>query len=162
VPWKFAFEMQRRGWYLRQDIVWSKPNPMPENVFDRCTKSHEFIFLFSKSKKYYFDLTAIKTQSSDGSLANPRSVWTVPVSRFSGAHFATYPPELIEPCILAGCTPGGTVLDPFAGSGTTAGVAIANNRHAVMIEANADYVDLINRRVDEIAGLKANPLFEFE
>ena len=162
VPWKFAFEMQRRGWYLRQDIVWSKPNPMPENVFDRCTKSHEFIFLFSKSHKYYFDLTAIKTQSSDGSLANPRSVWTVPVSRFSGAHFATYPPELIEPCILAGCPPGGTVLDPFAGSGTTAGVAIANNRRAVMIEANAEYVDLINRRVDEIAGLKNNPLFEFE
>jgi len=162
VPWKFAFEMQRRGWYLRQDIVWSKPNPMPENVFDRCTKSHEFIFLFSKSKKYYFDLTAIKTQSSDGSLANPRSVWTVPVSRFSGAHFATYPPELIEPCILAGCPPGGTVLDPFAGSGTTAGVAIANNRRAVLIEANANYVDLINRRVDEIAGLKANPLFTFE
>ena len=162
VPWKFAFEMQRRGWYLRQDIVWSKPNPMPENVFDRCTKSHEFIFLFSKSHKYYFDLAAIKTQSSDGALANPRSVWTVPVSRFSGAHFATYPPELIEPCILAGCPPGGTVLDPFAGSGTTAGVTIANNRHAVMIEANADYVDLINRRVDEIAGLKANPLFEFE
>ena len=162
VPWKFAFEMQRRGWYLRQDIVWSKPNPMPENVFDRCTKSHEFIFLFSKSKKYYFDLTAIKTQSSDGSLANPRSVWTVPVSRFSGAHFATYPPELIEPCILAGCPEGGTVLDPFAGSGTTAGVAIANNRRAVLIEANANYVDLINRRVDEIAGLKANPLFTFE
>jgi len=162
VPWRFAFEMQRRGWYLRQDIVWSKPNPMPENVFDRCTKSHEFIFLFSKSKKYYFDLTAIKTQSSDGSLANPRSVWTVPVSRFAGAHFATYPPELIEPCILAGCPEGGTVLDPFAGSGTTAGVAIANNRRAVMIEANADYVDLINQRVDEIAGLKANPLFTFE
>jgi len=162
VPWKFAFEMQRRGWYLRQDIVWSKPNPMPENVFDRCTKSHEFIFLFSKSKKYYFDLTAIKTQSSDGSLANPRSVWTVPVSRFAGAHFATYPPELIEPCILAGCPEGGTVLDPFAGSGTTAGVAIANNRRAVLIEANANYVDLINRRVDEIAGLKANPLFTFE
>jgi len=162
VPWRFAFEMQQRGWYLRQDIVWSKPNPMPENVFDRCTKSHEFIFLFSKSKKYYFDLGAIKTQSPDGSLANPRSVWTVPVSRFSGAHFATYPPELIEPCVLAGCPEGGTVLDPFAGSGTTAGVAIANNRRAVMIEANADYVDLIHQRVDEIAGLKANPLFTFE
>ena len=162
VPWRFAFEMQRRGWYLRQDIVWSKPNPMPENVFDRCTKSHEFIFLFSKSKKYYFDLNAIKTQSSDGSLANPRSVWTVPVSRFRGAHFATYPPELIEPCVLAGCPEGGTVLDPFAGSGTTAGVAIANNRRSVLIEANADYVDLINQRVDEIAGLKNNPLFDFE
>ena len=162
VPWRFAFEMQRRGWYLRQDIVWSKPNPMPENVFDRCTKSHEFIFLFSKSKKYYFDLNAIKTQSSDGSLANPRSVWTVPVSRFAGAHFATYPPELIEPCVLAGCPEGGTVLDPFAGSGTTAGVAIANNRRAVMIEANADYADLIDQRVNEIAGLKNNPLFIFE
>jgi site-specific DNA-methyltransferase (adenine-specific) len=86
----------------------------------------------------------------------------VPVSRFAGAHFATYPPELIEPCVLAGCPEGGTVLDPFAGSGTTAGVAIANNRHAVMIEANADYVDLINKRVDEIAGLKNNPLFTFE
>ena len=162
VPWRFAFEMQRRGWYLRQDIVWSKPNPMPENVFDRCTKSHEFIFLFSKSKKYYFDLNAIKTESKscDGTRVNPRSVWTVPVSRFKGAHFATYPPELIEPCVLAGCPTGGTVLDPFAGSGTTAGVAIKNDRNAVLIEANADYVDLINQRVDEIAGLKNNPLFE--
>ena len=161
VPWRFAFEMQRRGWYLRQDIVWNKPNPMPENVFDRCTKSHEFIFLFSKSKKYYFDLNAIKTasKSGDGTRVNPRSVWTVPVSRFKGAHFATYPPELIEPCVLAGCPPGGTVLDPFAGSGTTAGVAIKHDRRAVLIEANADYVAIIHDRVNEIAGLKNNPLF---
>ena len=162
VPWHFAFEMQRRGWYLRQDIVWSKPNPMPENVFDRCTKSHEFVFLFSKSKKYYFDLASIKTESKsgDGTRVNPRSVWTVPVSRFKGAHFATYPPELIEPCIIAGCPEGGTVLDPFAGSGTTAGVAIKNDRKSILIEANPDYVDIINTRVDEIAGLKNNPLFE--
>src|SRR6056300_349606 len=150
VPWKFAFEMQRRGWYLRQDIVWSKPNPMPENVFDRCTKSHEFIFLFSKSKKYYFDLTAIKTQSSDGSLANPRSVWTVPVSRFSGAHFATYPPELIEPCILAGCPEGGTVLDPFAGSGTTAGVAYLHDRNSILCELNPEYAEMVESRIEGI------------
>ena len=161
VPWKVAFELQRRGWYLRQDIVWSKPNPMPENVFDRCTKSHEFIFLLSKSKKYYFDLQSIKVETTDGGgKKNPRSVWSVPVTRYKGAHFATYPPELIEPCIIAGCPPGGTVLDPFGGSGTTAGVAIKNDRQCILMEANPEYTSLIDQRITEIAGLKVNPLFD--
>ena len=161
VPWKVAFELQRRGWYLRQDIVWSKPNPMPENVFDRCTKSHEFIFLLSKSKKYYFDLQSIKVETADGGgKKNPRSVWSVPVTRYKGAHFATYPPELIEPCIIAGCPPGGTVLDPFGGSGTTAGVAIKNDRQCILMEANPEYTTLIDKRITEIAGLKVNPLFD--
>ena len=161
VPWKVAFELQRRGWYLRQDIVWSKPNPMPENVFDRCTKSHEFIFLLSKSKKYYFDLQSIKVETADGGgKKNPRSVWSVPVTRYKGAHFATYPPELIEPCIIAGCPPGGTVLDPFGGSGTTAGVAIKNDRQCILMEANPEYTSLIDQRITEIAGLKVNPLFD--
>ena len=161
VPWKVAFELQRRGWYLRQDIVWSKPNPMPENVFDRCTKSHEFIFLLSKSKKYYFDLQSIKVETADGGgKKNPRSVWSVPVTRYKGAHFATYPPELIEPCIIAGCPPGGTVLDPFGGSGTTAGVAIKNDRQCILMEANPEYTTLIDQRITEIAGLKVNPLFD--
>lgn len=164
VPWKVAFELQRRGWYLRQDIVWSKPNPMPENVFDRCTKSHEFIFLLSKSKKYYFDLQSIKVETADGGgKKNPRSVWSVPVTRYKGAHFATYPPELIEPCIIAGCPPGGTVLDPFGGSGTTAGVAIKNDRQCILMEANPDYATLISKRVTEIAGLNnRNTLFEYD
>lgn len=164
VPWKVAFELQRRGWYLRQDIVWSKPNPMPENVFDRCTKSHEFIFLLSKSKKYYFDLQSIKVETADGGgKKNPRSVWSVPVTRYKGAHFATYPPELIEPCIIAGCPPGGTVLDPFGGSGTTAGVAIKNDRKCILMEANPEYTTLIDKRVTEIAGLNnKNTLFDYD
>ena len=164
VPWKVAFELQRRGWYLRQDIVWSKPNPMPENVFDRCTKSHEFIFLLSKSKKYYFDLQSIKVETADGGgKKNPRSVWSVPVTRYKGAHFATYPPELIEPCIIAGCPPGGTVLDPFGGSGTTAGVAIKNDRQCILMEANPEYTTLIDKRVTEIAGLNnRSTLFEYD
>ena len=134
---------------------------MPENVFDRCTKSHEFIFLLSKSKKYYFDLQSIKVETADGgSKKNPRSVWNVPVTRYKGAHFATYPPELIEPCIIAGCPPGGTVLDPFGGSGTTAGVAIKNDRQCILMEANPEYTTLIDKRITEIAGLKVNPLFD--
>jgi len=178
IPWMVAFALRADGWYLRQDIIWSKPNPMPESVRDRCTKSHEYIFLLSKSKKYYYDHEAIKVpvkqdwgtrdrtngkyhnagtglQPHSGlqksyEKANRRSVWTVPPKAFKGAHFATYPPELIEPCILAGCPEGGTVLDPFGGSGTTAGVAYLHDRNSILCELNPDYAELVERRIEGI------------
>lgn len=173
------------GYYLRQDVIWSKPNPMPESVRDRCTKAHEYVFLLSKGPRYYFDSEAIKEPVAESSVArlsqptlaqqvgstrvpgktngnmkavgngetrNRRSVWTVTTKPFKGAHFATFPPDLIEPCILAGCPPGGTVLDPFGGSGTTAGVAIKHGRNAILCELNPEYAALVNARVDSIAG----------
>ena len=181
IPWRVAFALQADGWYLRQDIIWSKPNPMPESVRDRCTKAHEYVFLLSKGPRYYFDSDAIKepgvipagTKGAKGSAAraaqrgvnsrppeykvydgmrNRRSVWTVTTKPFKGAHFATFPPDLIEPCILAGCPPGGTVLDPFGGSGTTAGVALKHGRNAILCELNPDYAALVKARVDSIAG----------
>jgi DNA modification methylase len=181
IPWRVAFALQADGWYLRQDIIWHKPNPMPESVTDRCTKAHEYIFLLSKSPRYYFDNEAIKepgvipagTKAAKGSAEraaqagvnsrppeykvydgtrNRRSVWTVTTKPYKGAHFATFPPDLIEPCILAGCPVGGTVLDPFGGSGTTAGVAIKHGRSAVLCELNPDYAALIHDRVSSIAG----------
>ena len=161
VPWRVALALQNDNWHLRQDIIWSKPNVMPEPVRDRCTKAHEYIFLLSKSPRYYFDSDAIKEPVSDASLKraesgwksdrpstksngginvekmgkrfvnpdgrNKRSVWTVPPKSFSDAHFAVYPPELIEPCILAGCPEGGTVLDPFGGVALQALSPIASN-----------------------------------
>ncbi len=173
IPWRVAFALQSDGWYLRQDIIWHKPNPMPESVRDRCTKAHEYIFLLSKNKKYYFDNDAIKEDakfpdgpSSPKSIkavdgvysanlqkigANPkrnkRSVWTVTTKPYKEAHFATFPMDLIEPCVLAGCPQGGTVLDPFGGSGTTAQVANALNRDAILCELNSDYVNLIKKRL---------------
>lgn len=255
IPWRVAFALQSDGWYLRQDIIWHKPNPMPESVTDRCTKSHEYIFLLSKSAKYYYDNEAIKEDAQnwgtrdrsagkytsgdvpisggahkglqgkddeDNPTRNKRSVWTVTTKPYSGAHFATFPPDLVEPCILAGCperccsmcgtpyerlteqtktfesgsgksgnpingkqdlsssetnsTPdirmgptiktvtlgfqpacyceagviGGTVLDPFGGSGTTAGVALANGRNAILCELNPAYKPLIVKRVAEL------------
>lgn len=192
IPWRVAFALQEDGWYLRQDIIWHKPNPMPESVKDRCTKSHEYIFLLSKSNKYYYDYEAIREPAAyDGrkdeklkgspkyadsdymmngnpnSLArvnrdrwikdddgnrvrNKRSVWTVTTRSYKGAHFATFPPDLIEPCVLAGCPEGGVVLDPFGGSGTTAGVAIKHNRKAVLCELNENYANLIPDRVKSI------------
>jgi site-specific DNA-methyltransferase (adenine-specific) len=185
IPWRVAFALQADGWYLRQDIIWHKPNPMPESVTDRCTKSHEYIFMLSKSPKYYYDHEAVKepavsthssgngfkrdaresyknadgssrgneSQWSDvGGKRNRRSVWTVPTKPYKGAHFATFPPALIEPCILAGCPEGGTVLDPFGGSGTTAGVAVSNGRNAVICELNPEYVELIAERVAAVSG----------
>lgn len=180
VPWRVAFALQEDGWVLRQDIIWHKPNPMPESVRDRCTKAHEYVFLFSKSQKYFYDAEAIKTPvkqdwgtrnraagkyHNEGSglaphsgleksyqTANKRSVWSVTSKPFKGAHFATFPPELIEPCILAGCPDGGTVLDPFGGSGTTAGVAVKHGRNAILCELNQDYADLIPARVASIVG----------
>ena len=176
--------MQDDGWILRQDIIWNKPNPMPESVKDRCTKAHEYIFLFSKSKKYYFDNEAIKedsvTVNSKGERGKPnsaknvgksvegidgfdvrggfkdmgayekrnkRSVWTVATKPFAEAHFATFPPDLIEPCVLAGCPEGGTVLDPFGGSGTTAEVSNAHARDTVLCELSDDYIKIAVKRL---------------
>ena len=181
IPWRVAFALQADGWYLRQDIIWSKPNPMPESVRDRCTKAHEYVFLLSKSPRYYFDSEAIKEPAlqpkgmpqqvaqhkqralganKGGTLGtnqgaetrNRRSVWTVTTKPFKGAHFATFPPDLIEPCILAGCPVGGTVLDPFGGSGTTAGVALKHGRNAILCELNPSYAALVPGRVRSIAG----------
>ena len=183
IPWRVAFALQSDGWYLRQDIIWHKPNPMPESVKDRCTKAHEYVFLLSKSDRYFFDSEAIKEPSvqpdragkleRNFSTGNPvavlrqdvgrsvmrtetrnrRSVWTVPTKPYKGAHFATFPPALIEPCILAGSPKGGTVLDPFGGSGTTGAVALSLGRKAALIELNGEYVDLA---VDRLAsGIRA-------
>ena len=144
IPWMFAFAMRADGWYLRQDIIWSKPNPMPESVRDRCTKSHEYIFLFSKSQNYYFDVDAIKEPTR-----RKRSVWNVQTKPYRGAHFAVYPPELIEPCIKAGSEEGDIVLDPFMGSGTTAMVAKSLGRDYIGCELHEDYGNLIQKRVEE-------------
>lgn len=172
VPWRVAFALQADGWYLRQDIIWHKPNPMPESVRDRCTKAHEYIFLLSKSPRYYFDSEAIKEPASappkkcgpkndasrndsgrtgivrgDGETRNRRSVWTVSTKPFGEAHFATFPPALIEPCILAGSRLGDTVLDPFGGAGTTGLVAQQHGRNAVLTEINPEYAEIARRRI---------------
>jgi site-specific DNA-methyltransferase (adenine-specific) len=154
IPWQVAFALQKDGWYLRQEIIWHKPNACPESVFDRCTKSHEYIFLLSKSSKYYFDSKAISEPATshigtnnEKKLRNKRSVWSVPVARFKEAHFATFPTQLIEPCILAGCPEGGTVIDPFGGAGTTALVANRNNRNAILYEINTEYVEMAKKRL---------------
>jgi DNA modification methylase len=176
IPWMMAFALRADGWYLRQDIIWHKPNPMPESVTDRCTKSHEYIFLMSKSQKYYYDYESIKEQSTSKSegirfggnkygddddpkfatksgnvskeydKANKRSVWTVTTKPYAGAHFAVFPFKLIEPCILAGAPVGGIVLDPFMGSGTTAQVAQNLGRQYIGCELNPDYCQLQNIR----------------
>jgi len=195
IPWRVAFALQADGWYLRRDIIWHKPNPMPESVTDRCTSSHEYIFHFSKSPKYYYDADAIAEDAIYAGLTgqdasgykdaklfagkrsdkqrghsrrhagfnnrwdamskneqcsgkrNKRSVWTVATQPFKEAHFATFPPALIEPCILAGCPEGGTVLDPFGGAGTTALVADRHHRSAISIEINEKYVEMQHARI---------------
>jgi len=182
IPWMFAFAMRKDGWYLRQDIIWHKPNPMPESVKDRCTKSHEYIFLFSKNRKYFYDNESIKepvkqdwgtrdrtkgkyhnigsglqphsglTKSYDRK--NKRSVWSVTVKPYKEAHFATYPPDLIEPCIKAGSEEGDTILDPFMGAGTTAAVAKSLNRYYIGCELNEDYGNLIQKRIDDYQPIK--------
>ena len=150
IPWRVAFALQADGWWLRQDIIWSKPNPMPESVADRCTKSHEYIFLLSKKSHYYYDNEAIKEQSVSGEeKKNKRSVWTVNTKGYKGAHFAVYPKNLIRPCVLAGCPEGGTVMDPFTGSGTTAIVALENNRNFVGTELNPEYIKIAENRIKE-------------
>jgi len=142
IPWMLAFALRADGWYLRQDIIWNKPNPMPESVRDRCTKSHEYIFLLSKSQNYYFDVDAIKEPTR-----RKRSVWTVNNKPYRGAHFAVFPPDLIEPCIRAGSKEGDIVLDPFMGSGTTAMVAKSLKRYYMGCELHEEYGDLMQERV---------------
>lgn len=218
IPWMLAFALRADGWYLRQDIIWRKPNPMPESVTDRCTKSHEYLFLLSKGPKYHYDHEAVKEPAAAsslvrwaqdlehqagsnrvpgktngsmkavggsrrysfaritkdsagehgqkpqfragradvdyaGELRNRRSVWDVATRPYRGAHFATFPPGLIAPCVLAGSRPGDVVLDPFGGSGTTAGVAIAHGRRAVLCELNHKYAELVPGRVETVLQL---------
>jgi len=179
IPWRVAFALQADGWYLRQDIIWHKPNPMPESVTDRCTKAHEYIFLLSKSARYFYDAPSIEEDAKwerwgnqtenkkhigtarhlGGKTfaelpirdkKNKRSVWSVPTKSYSGAHFATFPPNLIRPCILAGCPTGGTVLDPFGGSGTTGQVAMEEGRKSILCELNPEYVHLMNQRLNSV------------
>jgi DNA modification methylase len=218
IPWTVAFALRDDGWWLRQDIIWSKPNPMPESVTDRCTKAHEYLFLLAKSERYYFDSAAIREPSITGDprrpyasegawqldgrppeqrhggkprtagnkthkyvseyegspseehrtkagllkisdvpweMRNKRSVWEIATAPFPDAHFATFPPALVEPCIKAGCPPGGVVLDPFLGSGTTALVANRLGRSAIGIELNPDYAAMAQQRLVNDAGLFA-------
>lgn len=184
IPWRVAFALQADGWYLRQEIIWHKLNPMPESVRDRCTKAHEHVFLLTKRPTYYFDAEGIKekgvipagTLGGKGSAKraaepgvnsrppeykvydgqrNKRSVWSLVSEPYPDAHFATYPPALIEPCILAGCPEGGTVLDPFGGAGTTGLVADRLQRNAVLIELNPEYAAIARRRLEGDAGLFA-------
>ena len=181
IPWRVAFALQADGWYLRQDIIWHKPNPMPESVRDRCTKAHEYIFLLSKNERYHFDTEAMQEPATNRPPGNKRptkagreyadaegehhrtasnlheigarvtrnrrSVWTVSTKPFKEAHFATFPPDLIEPCVLAGCPVGGVVLDPFGGAGTTGLVANRLGRDAILIEINAAYADMARERI---------------
>jgi len=187
IPWRVAFALQEDGWYLRSDIIWNKPNAMPEGVTDRPTRSHEYIFLLSKSRNYYYDHESIKEQAIYGTTdirgskgafgpqqkqrrlnkvkgsfngkhgknafrairdkRNKRSVWTVPTKPFKQAHFATFPPDLINPCILAGSKVGDIVLDPFFGSGTTGLVALKNNRQYLGIELNPEYIEIAKKRL---------------
>ena len=190
IPWRVAFALQDDGWYLRQDIIWHKLNPMPESVRDRCTKAHEYVFLLSKSARYHYDGAAIAEKSiyspttttqperpkgffngkwaepSDGSrndgsfrairaMRNKRSVWSLVSRPFPGAHFATFPPKLVELCLKAGCPKGGTVMDPFGGAGTTSLVADRMGLHSVMIELNPDYAEMARWRLIDEAGMFA-------
>lgn len=189
IPWRVAFALQADGWYLRSDIVWYKPNPMPESIKDRPTRSHEYIFLLAKRERYYYDADAIKEpisaameaaikrgarhdkaykhdsqtrmgkRSGNRAFADPeslrrikagrnkRDVWTVPTVPSDHCHFAVFPPDLIRPCILAGCPEGGTVLDPFIGSGTTAVVARGAGRSCIGFDINAEYLEIAKKRL---------------
>jgi site-specific DNA-methyltransferase (cytosine-N4-specific) len=160
IPWMIAFALRADGWYLRMGDVWHKPNVKPESVKDRTTREHEYVFMFAKSQLYYYNNDAIRGESKDGSAdgRNKRSVWSVPTVPYPGAHFATFPPKLIEPMVLAGCPAVGLVLDPFVGSGTTLQVAVERGRNAVGIELNPEYVGLARRR---LAGV-TSPLFAEE
>jgi len=176
IPWMLAFALRADGWYLRQDIIWHKPNPMPESVRDRCTKAHEYIFLLSKNKKYYYDNEAIKEPAKDWGTRdrskgkyhnegtglqphsgleksyptkNKRSVWSITNKPYRGSHFAVFPPDLIEPCIKAGSQEGDCILDPFMGSGTTAMVAKSLGRDYIGCELHEEYGNLIEKRIGE-------------
>lgn len=148
VAWMLAFECQKEGWYLRNDIIWNKPNCQPESVKDRLTTSHEYIFLFTKSEKYYFNQEAImeETKSGEGK-KNRRTVWNINTEPYSGAHFATFPPSLIHPCILAGSKPGDIILDPFLGSGTVCAEAHSFGRLSSGIELNLNYANMAVKRI---------------
>jgi len=143
IPWRLAFALQQAGWYLRSDIIWENPNCMPESVKDRPTRAHEYLFLLTKSPKYYYDYESIREPNR----RNRRTVWSIPTEAFTGAHFATFPPRLVEPCILAGTQPGDWVLDPFFGSGTVGVVCEQQNRNYVGIELNRKYVHLAVERI---------------
>lgn len=150
VPWRLAFALQEDGWYLRSDIIWHKPNGQPESVKDRPTRCHEYIFLFSKSERYYYDYEAIKEPATNGSeLRSRRSVWSINTEGYSGAHFAVFPPELVRLCMLGGSKIDSTVLDPFLGSGTVAEVCLENGRKCVGIELNPDYAELALQRISK-------------
>lgn len=185
IPWMVAFALRADGWYLRSDIIWHKPNPMPESVTDRPTKSHEYIFLLSKCREYFYDADAVREAISQSSIErwgddpftkrrpnglptqtviggettcgtnplgrNRRSVWTVATQPYSEAHFATFPPALIEPCILAGSKPGDTVLDPFSGAATSGLVALKHGRKYIGLELNPDYIALSHKRLLGVA-----------
>lgn len=142
IPWRVALALQADGWILRADIVWDKTNAMPESVKDRPTKAHEYVFMFAKKPAYYYNSAAVKEPSADGKLRNKRTVWSLPTKPFAGAHFATFPPDLVKPCILASTMPGGTVLDPFSGSGTTGMVALEHDRNYIGFDINAEYLKL--------------------
>lgn len=146
IPWRLAFALQEDGWYLRSDIVWHKPNAMPESVKDRPTRAHEYIFLLSKSEKYYYDYKSIREYNGKG-YRNKRSVWSVKTQPFPEAHFATFPPDLITPCILSSTRPGDFVLDPFFGSGTTGLVAQGCGRNYIGIELHPEYVQIAAKRL---------------
>ena len=147
IPWKLAFALQDDGWYLRADIVWHKPNAMPESVKDRPTRSHEYVFMFTKNEKYFYDHNAVKEVTKTGKMRNRRSVWDIRTKAFPGAHFATFPPDLITPCILSSSNTGDFVLDPFFGSGTAGLVAQQLNRKYVGIELSADYIIIAAERL---------------
>jgi DNA modification methylase len=175
IPWRVAFALQQDGWYLRSDIIWHKPNPMPESVTDRPTKSHEYVFLLSKSPRYYYDQEAIRepvkptsgvmsAARRGGNLtnegykrvetkyeivkgANRRDVWTINTKPFKGAHFAVMPEALVEPCILAGSKEGDLVLDPFTGSGTVAVVSLQHGRNFIGTELNPNYAEIAQNRI---------------
>ena len=189
IPWLLAFALRSDGWYLRSDIIWQKPNAMPESVKDRPTRAHEYIFLLSKSPRYYYDAEAVKEPAvgfynaapagsagtgkpnarrrgnsrtfrgggAESGKRNRRSVWTLATRPYKGAHFATFPEELARPCVLAGSRPGDTVLDPFAGSGTTGAVAAQEGRDFIGIEINPDYCEIIRQRLDACCQKGAKP-----
>jgi DNA modification methylase len=150
IPWRVAYALQADGWYLRSDIIWHKPNPMPESVTDRPTKAHEYLFLLSKRPRYFYDADAIR-EEEDG--PNRRSVWTMSTRPYAAAHFATFPPELPERCIKAGTRPGDLVLDPFSGAGTTGMVARRLQRAYIGAEQSEEYAEMSRRRIDGDAPL---------
>lgn len=154
VPWRLAFALQADGWYLRTDIVWFKPNAQPESVKDRPSRAHEFLFLLSKGEQYYYDFESIKEPSlGNGGTRNRRSVWAINTEPFPDAHFATFPPSLVAPCVQAGSPPRGRVLDPFLGSGTVGEVALQLNRAFVGIELHRDYVEIARKRIGTRCGV---------